>query len=40
MSNISIEVKTMKRPKKQYTVQLEDDVISQIDKLAKNLGLL
>jgi metal-responsive CopG/Arc/MetJ family transcriptional regulator len=28
----------MTRTKKQYTVQLEDDVIDRIDKLAKKLG--
>ena len=28
----------MTRPKKQYPVQLEDDVIGRIDKLANKLG--
>jgi len=28
----------MIRPKKQYTVQLEDDVVARIDKLADKLG--
>ncbi|HNZ32258.1 MAG TPA: ribbon-helix-helix domain-containing protein [Smithellaceae bacterium] len=28
----------MTRPKKQYTVQLEEDVVDRIDKLAKKLG--
>lgn len=28
----------MIRPKKQYTVQLEDDVVARIDKFAEKLG--
>jgi metal-responsive CopG/Arc/MetJ family transcriptional regulator len=33
-----MEVGTMTRPKKQYPVQLEDDFIKRIDKLANKLG--